>query len=83
VREASADGERVDVHVFRDWCWLGTARDDAELAAIAGDRPRVTFDLDVTRLLLRRYRAGTLDLVPLATACAAMTCATQAVSRFA
>jgi DNA polymerase III subunit epsilon len=83
VREASADGERVDVHVFRDWCWLGTARDDAELAAIAGDRPRVTFDLDVTRLLLRRYRAGTLDLVPLPTACAAMTCATQAVSRFA
>ena len=83
VREASADGERVDVHVFRDWCWLGTARDDAELAAIAGDRPRATFDLDVTRLLLRRYRAGTLDLVPLPTACAAMTCATQAVSRFA
>ena len=29
---ASADGERVDVHVLRDWCWLGTARDDGELA---------------------------------------------------
>ena len=39
-------GERVDVHVIRDWCWLGTARDDGELAALleapprAGVRPR-------------------------------------------
>jgi DNA polymerase-3 subunit epsilon len=73
VREASVDGERVDVHVFRDWCWLGTARDDAELAELAGSRPCATFDLDVTRLLLRRYRARTLDLVPLPAACAAMT----------
>ena len=98
VRESPGDGERVDVHVFRDWCWLGTAHDEAELAALAEYPPQPAFDLDVTRLLLRRHRAGTLALVALpdatrgdvrragddqAAACAAITCATQAVSRFA
>jgi DNA polymerase-3 subunit epsilon len=68
VREASPGGERVDVHVFRDWCWLGTARDEGELAEIAQCPARPAFDLDVTRLLIRRYRAGALDLVPLARA---------------
>jgi DNA polymerase-3 subunit epsilon len=66
VREAASDGERVDVHVFRDWCWLGTARDEAELTPLCECPPNATFDLDVTRLLLRRYRARTLDLRPLA-----------------
>jgi DNA polymerase-3 subunit epsilon len=67
VRECSADGERVDVHVFRDWCWLGTAHDESGLAALADAPPRAQFDGDVTRLLLRRHRAGTLGLRPLAT----------------
>jgi DNA polymerase-3 subunit epsilon len=87
VRECSVDGERVDVHVFRDWCWLGTARDEGDLAELAGAPPRPMFDIDVTRLLLRRYRAGALKLMPVeaqpAAACAAMTSATHAVSRFA
>jgi len=64
VREASDDGERVDVHVFRDWCFVGTARNDAELAELVECPPRADFDPDVTRLLLRRYRAGTLNLRP-------------------
>lgn len=66
IREAASDGERVDVHVFRDWCWLGTARDEGELSALCECAPNATFDLDVTRLLLRRYRARKLDLRPLA-----------------
>ena len=65
VRECAADGERVDVHLIRDWCWLGTARDDADLAALATAPQRAEFDLDVTRLLLRRYRARALPLMPL------------------
>ena len=68
VREVSDDGERVDVHVFRDWGFVGTARNDAELADLVDHPPRAAFDLDVTRLLLRRYRAGTLDLRPLGAA---------------
>ena len=33
IRERALLGERTDVHVLRDWCWLGTARDDGELDA--------------------------------------------------
>jgi DNA polymerase-3 subunit epsilon len=99
IRECALDGGRVDVHVVRDWCWLGTARDDGELTELAAAPQRAEFDLDVTRLLLRRYRAGALALVPFThhgygedasnrrqrvdDACAASTSATHAVSRFA
>ena len=63
LRERSADGERVDVHAFRNWTWLGTARDDGELAGLCEAPPRAAFDLDVTRLLLRRYAAAALPLI--------------------
>ncbi len=55
VREASVDGARTDVHVVRDWHWLGTARDEGELAALLEAPPRPAFDLDVCRLLLRLF----------------------------
>jgi DNA polymerase-3 subunit epsilon len=59
VRECAPDG-RADVHLFRDWCWLGTARDDGELASLI-DAPQVpAFDVEVTKLLVRRHRAGRL-----------------------
>jgi len=54
VRESDVTGERSDVHVFRDWCWLGTACDDAALAAIVDAPPRAQFDLDIYRLLVKR-----------------------------
>jgi len=62
LRERAASGERVDVHVLRDWCWLGTARDEGELARIIEAPPRPAFDIDIVKLLLRRHKAGTLPL---------------------
>ena len=53
AREVSLLGGRTDVHVFRDWCWLGTARNDGELQAILEAPPRVGFDLDIYRLLVK------------------------------
>ncbi|MBA3504417.1 MAG: hypothetical protein H0T80_01385 [Betaproteobacteria bacterium] len=64
LRESTYDGERVDVHVLRDWCWLGTARDEGELAYIIEASPQPAFDIDVLRLLLRRHRAGKLAFHP-------------------
>ena len=64
VRETSEDGERVDVHVVRDWAWLGTARDDAELFALLESPPRPMFDIDVTRLLLRTWAKRRSAFVP-------------------
>jgi DNA polymerase-3 subunit epsilon len=54
VREVSLSGALIEVHVFRDWCWLGTAREDAELQSMLETPPRVEFDLDIYRLLLKR-----------------------------
>ena len=53
VREVSLTRERIDVHVLRDWRWLGTARSDAELASLLEAPPRAEFDLDIYRLLVK------------------------------
>ncbi len=62
VREHSAPRERTDVHVLRDWCWLGTASDDGELDRLLSAPPRPCFDIDVARLLLKRWSKRTLPL---------------------
>lgn len=64
VREASENGARVDVHVVRDWHWLGTARDEAELGELLAARVQPAFDLDVCRLLLKRYAKTPGSFVP-------------------
>ncbi len=66
IREVSAEGARVDVHVLRDWCWLGTARDDGELAALCEAPPRPEFDPDVTKLLLRTWAKSPARFLPAA-----------------
>lgn len=55
VREADSEHSRYDVHVVRDWAWLGTARDESELSALLESPPQPLFDLDVTRLLLKTW----------------------------
>jgi DNA polymerase-3 subunit epsilon len=66
IREASALGERVDLHVVRDWCWLGTARDDGELGRLLDAPPRAVFDADIARLLMRVLRRGRPEAIALA-----------------
>ena len=51
------------MHLFRDWCWLGTARDDGELAMLIDAPQSAVFDPDVVKLLVRRHRNGTLRLI--------------------
>jgi hypothetical protein len=53
--------------MLQDWCWLGTAHDDGELGVLLESPPRPQFDIDVTKLLLRRHGAGALDLIPIET----------------
>jgi len=60
VLETSPTGERTELHVFRDWCWLGTARDESELYAILEAPPRCAFDLDIYRLLVKRLPRATI-----------------------
>ncbi|MEO6929840.1 MAG: exonuclease domain-containing protein [Casimicrobiaceae bacterium] len=67
IREC--DGERCDAHVIRDWRWVGSARDDGELALLASQRPSAAFDLDITRLLLRIHARRPQAFVALSTTC--------------
>jgi DNA polymerase-3 subunit epsilon len=49
--------ERSEVHVLDEWCYLGTARTDAELAELLGNpRPRV-FSLENYKLLSRLLKS--------------------------
>ena len=64
VRESSPDGKRVDAHLVRDWCWLGTASDDGGLACLIEAPPPPSFDIDVARLLIGRYAKGSLRFAP-------------------
>jgi DNA polymerase III subunit epsilon len=65
LREAATIGDRVDLHVLRDWCWLGTARDEGELGRLVDAPPRVEFDADIARLLIRTLRRGRHRIVRL------------------
>ena len=66
IRERSMYGDRIDMHVIRDWCWLGTARDDGELGLLLEAPPRPEFDADIARLLIRTLARGKHEVVPLA-----------------
>jgi DNA polymerase III subunit epsilon len=54
VRETDRTGQHSDVHVFRDWCWLGTVRDDGALQDLIEAPPRGEFDPDIYRVLVKR-----------------------------
>jgi hypothetical protein len=56
--------------VLQHWCWLGTARDEGDLAALLDAPPRPQFDIDVARLLVKRWTRGSLALVDVARGCA-------------
>jgi DNA polymerase-3 subunit epsilon len=62
IRESSLLGDRIDVHLLRDWCWLGTARDEGELLRLIDAPTRPTFDADIARLLIRTLARGRHDV---------------------
>jgi DNA polymerase-3 subunit epsilon len=63
VREANMARERTDVHLFRDWCWLGTAHDEGELGDMLEHPRRPEFDLDVYRVLTKRLPRAAITVV--------------------
>lgn len=65
LRERDAAGA-VELHVVDRWVYLGTARADPDLAAIAAAVPRPSFDVDVYRILAKHFaRAPWLDAIAL------------------
>lgn len=65
LREHDALTGRTDLHVIRDWCWLGTATDESELESLIDAPPRPEFDPGVMRLLLRTLAHGRHEVIAL------------------
>ena len=58
IREQAMVGERTEIHVIRDWCWLGTAQDNGELTRLVDTPPQPAFDADIAKLLIRTLARG-------------------------
>lgn len=57
LRECS--GENTEVHLFERWCFLGTARSEAEIHDKLEDRGLPVFDLDIYKILRREFAKRT------------------------
>jgi DNA polymerase-3 subunit epsilon len=57
LRERS--GEKSEVHLFERWCFLGTARTEAEIYEKLELRGRQVFDLDIYKILKRELAKRT------------------------
>ncbi|MBI1892246.1 MAG: GIY-YIG nuclease family protein [Burkholderiales bacterium] len=70
--ESSAHGERSDVHVVHNWCWLGTARSEEEVWTLLSEsETRPSFDADTYKILIRALTKGQLKVRHLANAAVA------------
>jgi DNA polymerase-3 subunit epsilon len=67
IREHSQDRQQTDIHVFDNWCYLGTANDLSDMESLAVDSDlNVSFDLDTYKILIaylkKNNRADIVDL---------------------
>jgi DNA polymerase-3 subunit epsilon len=65
IVEEDPGREAVEVHVVDNWCLLGSARSDAEVAELLQGRPQRRFDLDHYKILARHLQAGRARVVAL------------------
>jgi DNA polymerase-3 subunit epsilon len=65
VVEADANRDATEVHVLDRWCYLGTARSEAEVAELLEER-RPRFDYDHYRILSRHLGKRGVRVVELA-----------------
>jgi DNA polymerase III subunit epsilon len=54
IRETHPEHGWQRVHVFDQWCYLGTGCDEAEVAEVASRRAEAEFDVDIFRLLRKK-----------------------------
>ncbi len=68
VIERDPARDASEVHVINQWCWLGTAHSDAEVADLLDGSARARFDLDRFHILTRYFRDSRANVVELAQA---------------
>ena len=58
IVEEDSEREAVEIHVVHNWCLLGTARSEAEVAELLEGAPNPRFDLDHYKILARHLSRG-------------------------
>jgi DNA polymerase-3 subunit epsilon len=58
VIEADAEREATEMQVLHNWCWLGTASTESEVAERLAGAGGALFDLDIYRILARHLGSG-------------------------
>ena len=66
IVEEDRDREAADLHVVHNWCLLGTAHSEAEVAELLEGAPRPQFDLDRYKILARHLARGRTRVVEIA-----------------
>jgi DNA polymerase-3 subunit epsilon len=68
IREVNENTGGHQLHVFENWCYLGTVQDEEELHELVQADPSLSFDLDIYNLLQKRLSKETkviyLDEIP-------------------
>jgi DNA polymerase-3 subunit epsilon len=65
IIEEDSDRDAADIHVVHNWCLLGTAHSEAEVAELLEGAPRPHFDLDQYKILARHLSGGRAKVVEL------------------
>jgi DNA polymerase-3 subunit epsilon len=65
VIETDPEREATEVQVLHNWCWLGTASSEAEVAELLAGAGGALFDLDVYRVLARHLGSGRARILEL------------------
>jgi len=65
VIERDAERDATEVHVLDQWCWLGTAQNDTEVAELLQGERGARFDLDHFKIFTRHLRNGRTRVVEL------------------
>jgi DNA polymerase-3 subunit epsilon len=73
IVEEDRELESADVHVVDNWCLLGTAKSENDVADLMEGTRRPRFDLDQYRILARHLSAGRAKVVELGARAAGMT----------
>jgi DNA polymerase III subunit epsilon len=67
VREHNPYTNQTDIHLFDQWCHLGTVNNEADLEELMQIKSIFAFDLDSYKLLLKTLKNPSIDFINLKT----------------
>lgn len=63
IREHNQGTDKTELHVFEQWCYLGTIKQEADLDELMQSKTVFAFDHDTYKLLLKTLNKGKLEII--------------------